>query len=94
MYLYKHVHLEDITIHIHELDPKARIAHGAKIIKKKRSNEGQRFTENWFAMMGDASHRPGIICQCLNSPLKPLDMLPLLQKFTETHVSMETQIGI
>lgn len=37
-------------------------------------------TENWSAMTGEASRVPGIICHCLNSPLKPLDMLPLLQE--------------
>jgi hypothetical protein len=31
-------------------------------------------------MTGELSHRPGMMCQFLNSPLKPLEMLPLLQK--------------
>ena len=30
-------------------------------------------------MTGELSHRPGMMCQFLNSPLKPLEMLPLLQ---------------
>ncbi|BAT11273.1 Os10g0473600 [Oryza sativa Japonica Group] len=33
--------------------------------------------ENWFSMTGEVSHKPGMICQFLNSPLKPLEMLPL-----------------
>jgi len=31
-------------------------------------------------MTGALSQRPGMMCQFLNSPLKPLEMLPLLQK--------------
>ena len=54
--------------------------------EKEKKRTGQEdvkekliITENWFAMTGDVSHEPGIICQCLNSPLNPLEMLPLLQ---------------
>jgi hypothetical protein len=41
-------------------------------------------TENWLAMTGDGSHRPGMICHCLNSPLNPLDILPLLRRYIIT----------
>ena len=44
-----------------------------KVIEKKK------LTENWLDIIGDGSQVPGVICHCLNSPLKPLDMLPLLQ---------------
>lgn len=41
-------------------------------------------TENWFAITGDISLNPGSICQFLNSPLNPLEMLPLLRNdFTD-----------
>lgn len=42
------------------------------------SGKTGRLTENWLAMTGDASHKLGMICHCRNSPLNPLDMLPLL----------------
>ena len=35
-------------------------------------------TENWLAITGEDLQMLGTICHCLNSPLKPLDMLPLL----------------
>jgi hypothetical protein len=49
------------------------------LINQQQQKEEESITENWFSMTGEVSHKPGMICQFLNSPLKPLEMLPLLQ---------------
>lgn len=49
-----------------------------KIFTERYRVEGTSITENWLDMIGEVSHVPGRIWKCLNSPLKPLDMLPLL----------------
>ena len=57
----------DVTVSID------RIAYSKKIV-----GSSQELTENWLAITGEDSQMLGTICHCLNSPLKPLDMLPLL----------------